>query len=202
MFAQTVGPDGTRNTLTASPSTSVFGQSVTLAATIAALGPGSGTPAGTVTFYDGTTALGTGTLAGGRATLKVSSLTVGSHSLKAVYNNTDGKYTTSTSPAVTESVNPAQTTTALTTSSASVAAGQPVTFTAAVHPTSPGAGTPTGTVTFMDGTTVLATVNLTGGMAKLTMSTLATGKHTIMAVYSSDADFLTSTSAALTQTIA
>jgi hypothetical protein len=66
---------------------------------------------------------------------------------------------------------------------------------------SPGSGTPTGTVTFMDGTVVLRTVSLSNGVAKLTISTLARGKHSIKAVYSGDSDFLTSTSSVLTQTL-
>ena len=57
-----------------SPSPSVFGQAVTLTATVIAVAPGAGTPAGSVTFRDGTTVLGTGTLSsGGVATFTTSS---------------------------------------------------------------------------------------------------------------------------------
>jgi hypothetical protein len=56
----------------------------------------------------------------------------------------------------------------------------PVTFTATVS--SP-AFQPTGSVTFLDGTTPLGTVALNGGVATLTTSTLAMGLHPITAVY-------------------
>jgi uncharacterized repeat protein (TIGR03803 family) len=56
----------------------------------------------------------------------------------------------------------------------------PVTFTATVYSPS---YTPTGSVTFLDGTTPLGTVGLSGGVASLTTSTLAMGLHSITAVY-------------------
>ena len=63
---------------------------------------------------------------------------------------------------------------------------------------SPGAGTPTGTVTFMDGTTTLGTGTLstTNGVTTATFSTttLAVGSHSITAVYSGDTNDLSSTS--------
>jgi hypothetical protein len=197
----TVSADGTQTRLTSSLNPSVYGQAITLTATVTAVSPGSGKPAGTVAFYDGGTALGTATLANGVATLKVSSLSVGSHALTAVYNNTDGNYTTSTSTALTQTVNQAHTSTTLTSSAPTAAYGQPVTFTATVLPKAPGAGVPTGTVTFMDGSVVLGTVNVVNGTAQLITSTLARGKHSITAVYNGDAGFLGSTSAVLTETI-
>ena len=42
------------------PIATVYGQSVTLTATVAVTTPGAGNPTGTVTFMDGTTTLGTG----------------------------------------------------------------------------------------------------------------------------------------------
>jgi hypothetical protein len=56
-------------------------------------------------------------------------------------------------------------------------------------------------VSFWDGSTLLGTVNLSGGVAQLTWSFSVTGKHKIKAVYNGDADFLSGTSAVLTQTI-
>ena len=60
-------------------------------------------------------------------------------------------------------------------------------------------GTPTGTVTFLDGATPLGTGTLTAGVATLTTSTLAAGSHTITAAYGGDTNFAAATSAALTQ---
>jgi hypothetical protein len=56
-------------------------------------------------------------------------------------------------------------------------------------------------VSFWDGSTLLGTVNLSGGVAQLSFTFTVTGKHKIKAVYNGDANFLSSTSAALTETI-
>ena len=78
--------------------------------------------------------------------------------------------------------------------------GSSVTFTAAVTVVS---GTPTGTVTFKDGATVLGTRSLSAGEATLTTNNLSvTGSpHSITAAYNGDANFVPSTSAALSQVI-
>src|SRR5207249_1414263 len=75
-----------------------------------------------------------------------------------------------------------------------------VTFTATVSAVAPGSGTPTGTVTFKDGTTPLATNSLAFGQATLTTSSLLAGSHSITAAYNGDASFNTSTNSPLTQT--
>jgi len=72
---------------------SVSGITVTFTATVT-----PGTATGTVTFYDGATALGTSTVTGGVATYSTSTLSVASHSITAVYNG-DGNCLTSTSSA-------------------------------------------------------------------------------------------------------
>jgi len=76
--------------------------------------------------------------------------------------------------------------------------GQAVTFTATVSALG---GTPTGTVTFMDGATSLGTEPLSSGTATLTTSALAAGSHSITAVYGGDSTFGVSTSAVLVQTV-
>jgi len=76
--------------------------------------------------------------------------------------------------------------------------GQSVMFTATV---SSGSGTPTGTVTFNDGTTALGTVALSGGQAQLSTSTLSAGTHSITATYSGTSTFSTSRSATLSQSV-
>jgi Bacterial Ig-like domain (group 3)/NHL repeat len=76
--------------------------------------------------------------------------------------------------------------------------GQAITFTATVKPT--GVGTPTGTVSFYDGTTPLGSSALAAGSASVT-TTLAAGAHTITAVYAGDASFTGNTSAALAPSV-
>jgi hypothetical protein len=90
------------------------------------------------------------------------------------------------------------TTTQLNSSAAMMAAGYPVTFTATV---SSAGGTPTGNVTFFDGTSALFAVSLSNGMATYTTSSLADGAHSISAVYSGNASFLASTSSTVAETI-
>jgi hypothetical protein len=77
----------------------------------------------------------------------------------------------------------------------------PVTFTATVSAIGTSVGTPTGTIAFMDGGTVLSTVTLSGGSAAFTTSALAVGSHSITAVYSGDFNYVASSSAVLVQKV-
>ena len=77
-----------------------------------------------------------------------------------------------------------------------------MTFTATVTPDHAGSGTPTGTVTFKDGSTTLGTGTLSStGVATFSTSTLSVGSHAITAVYGGDSNFTTSTSPTLTQVV-
>ncbi len=196
----TVNKADTSTGLGLSTSTSVFGQSVTLTATVAATAPGSGTPTGTVTFFDGATNLGTGTLSSGVATLSTSALAIGAHSLTATYG-ADTNFNGSTSSAQTLTVSKASTTTGLGLSSSTSVFGQSVTLTATVAAVAPGSGTPTGTVTFFDGATNLGTGTLSAGVATLSTSALAIGAHSLTATYGADTNFNGSTSSAQTLTV-
>jgi hypothetical protein len=166
----------------------------------------SGTPAGTVTFVDGSTTLGTATLSpgvsGAVAALSTSSLAAGFHSLVAVYGG-NGSFIGSSSASLGEMVQPVSTTTFLSSSANPAAPGQSVTFTATVS--SGASGTPSGTVTFQDDSTVLGTASLSGtasgAQATFTTSSLAVGSHAITAVYGGDSSFATSTSAILSEII-
>jgi len=60
----------------------------------------------------------------------------------------------------------------------------------------------TGTVEFLDGTTTLGTVNIQSGIATLVLPALAAGTHSLTAVYQGDTNYASSTSAAVTQTVA
>ncbi|HEY7095499.1 MAG TPA: FG-GAP-like repeat-containing protein [Terriglobales bacterium] len=79
--------------------------------------------------------------------------------------------------------------------------GQPVTFTTRVTASLSGVGSPTGTVTFRDGTTVLGIVDLINGQASLTTSTLSVGNHRIQSRYSGDTTFNPHISAAFVQVV-
>jgi len=199
---QTVSQSATTTKLTKSSTTVLkYGQSVTFTATLAAVSPGAGTPTGIVTFFDNGSSIGAGTLSGGIATLTTTTLPVGSNSITAVYGG-DTNFTTSTTSALTQTVNQSSTTTKLTkNTTTAITSGQSVTFTATLAAVSPGAGTPTGTVDFMDNGSSLGIITLSGGIAMLTTTTLPVGSNSITAVYSGDTDFTTSTSGALSQTV-
>ncbi len=204
-----VSQDTTTAVVTASPITSDYGQSVTFQATVAVSSPGAGRPTGTVTFMDGTTTLGTGTLStsGGvtTATFTTSTLALGSHSITAAYSG-DTDDIISTSPVLNFNVAQDPTTAVVTASPTATVYGQSVTFKTSVAITDAGSGPPTGTVTFMDGTTTLGTVPLSTSSgatsATFTTTALAVGSHSITAIYSGDTDDLPTTSAVLTFKVA
>jgi len=198
---QVVDPAGTTNVLTVAPNPTVYGQAATLTATVNVVQPGSGTVTGNVTFYEGTTNLGSGALASNVATLNVSSLLAGSHSLTAVYTS-NGTFSNSTSVPVTFVVNKAATTSAVVSSLNPSVPGQPVTYTATVNAVAPGAGTPTGTVVFYyNSNKSFGTNFLVSGTASVTNGTLPVGSNLVTAVYSGDANFSTSTTPAWPQTV-
>ena len=76
-------------------------------------------------------------------------------------------------------------------------ASQSVTFTAHVIPTAGETGTPTGKVTFKDGSLVLGTVSLSAGAASITTK-LTAGTHKIVAAYAGDTNFNPGSSPTLT----
>ncbi|MGB7264158.1 MAG: FG-GAP-like repeat-containing protein [Terracidiphilus sp.] len=189
----------TTTSLSSSGTSIIVGQTVTFTASVSA----SPTPAGSVTFFDGTTALATTTLnPSGVAIYSTSNLSVGSHSITAAYQG-NSTFAASTSGATTVTVSApviTATTTNLTASASSVNAGTSVTFNAKVTPAS-GTGTPTGTVSFMQGATTLAVIGLTNGAAGYSTSSLPVGADVISAVYSGDASFQSSTSNSVTVTV-
>src|SRR6266852_6564386 len=184
-------------TLISSLNPSASGQAVTFTAMVKPA-TGSGTPTGTVTFNDGATVLGPGTLSGGTATLTTSGLGAGVHSITVIYGG-DANFASSTSPALMQTVSKAASSTSVVSSNSSSNRGVVVTFSATV--TSSAASIPTGTVTFQDGVTTLGTGTLSGGTATFATSGLGTGAHSITAIYGGDAKFTGSTSPILTETI-
>lgn len=121
----------------------------------------------------------------------------GSYAVVGTVN--DPNYTGTATGTLVIAVPLAASSTALTSSAASVAIGASVTLTATV--TGSG-GTPTGTVTFLNGSTSLGTANLNGsGVATLNTSFSTAGTNSITAQYGGNATFKGSTSAALTETV-
>lgn len=162
--------------LAISTATAVYGQHVVLVAQVA--GNISTPPTGTVNFFDGSTNIGSANLSFSSAYLVVT-FAVGTHSITASWAG-DSNWPAAKSAAVTLTVNRAASRVILTSFSSE--------WTAVVMALPPGEGTPTGSVQFVDTVTqaVLATANLTGGSATVTLTPVT---DPVQAVYSGDSNF-------------
>jgi hypothetical protein len=167
---------GVSETLTSSLNPALAGQNVTFTAK---LSDASGTPTGTVQFLDGATPLSTQTVSNsGSASFTTNSLTIGSHTITANYQPT-GTFGASTASLV-QVINGDPTSTALTCTPNSIDISNTAQFTATV---TSALGTPTGSVSFTDDGTLLATNPLVGGATSLAYTGSSAGTHTIMASY-------------------
>ncbi len=190
----------TTTMLTSSASIVVYGQSVTLTATVT--DPNGPVVSGTVTFASGTTSIGAEPLGtGGTAVLTTTLLPVGTDNITATFVATANDATSTSTPAVVVTVTaatpppptPAVTTTTLVSSASSVVYGQSVTLTATV--TDPNGPVVSGTVTFASGTTSIGAAQLgAGGTAALTTTLLPVGTDNITATFVATANDATSTS--------
>ena len=176
-------------TLTSSVNPVILGNNTTLTATVSSP---YGTPTGTVTFLDGSTVLGTATLSSsGDASITVSFSTGGTHPLTVSYPGV-GFFQAANSAVLNEIVQTLGTTLGLTSSVNPVGVGANTVLTATASSTT---GTPTGTITFLDGTTVLGTVPLNAsGVATLTVSFSTPGTHPLTATYPATGAYQAATS--------
>ena len=190
----TGGAVATTSTLTASATTIPAGASVTLTDTVKK-NSGSGVPTGKVTLKSGSTVLYSGNLnASGVLSVTASSSAYpnGAYPIVATYAG-DTNDDASTSNTVTVTIKDA-TATALTITPTTVKIGTNVTLKATVTATK--GGTPTGSVSFKDGSTNLGSVTLSGGVATAIVSSSGypAGTYSITAVYNGDTAQAPSTS--------
>ncbi len=174
-------------TAAANPVTLVYGQTIpVLTGTLAGVLPQD---AGNVTANFSTTATATSAPGTYPVTVALSGSAAGNYSVVL------------SAGAASISIGLAPTQIALTGSSNTPILGASFTLTATVSSTT--SGTPTGTVNFYDGATLLngTPVTLSGGAAMLALTTLPVGAHSITAVYSGDTNFVASTSTAVTPTV-
>ncbi len=187
--------EGTAVSLTSSVNPSAVGQSVTFTATVTSSGGGVN-PTGTITIFDGSTALSTLTLgASGVVTYATSALAHGPHQITAVYNGSAStQVQSSTSPVLNQDVQAASAITVVSSLNPSTYAAS-VTFMATV--TSNATSPATGTVNFLDNGISIGTGSLAGtpGAATLTTSALTVGTHPITVTYAGD-NFNTASSSA------
>jgi hypothetical protein len=196
----TVNAPKSETTLTTTPSPSVFGQAVTVTATVRPEGTSAGTPTGPVTFsVDGNQVATIFLNATGTASLTLPNLAVGVRSIAAAYN---GSFIyLASSATASHTVDKVSTTTTLASSLNPSTFGQSVTFTATVVSVAPGTGTPAGSVQFRrNGVDEGPAIGLVNGTASKTLSALDAGTPPIEAVYLGNATYATSTGS-VTQTI-
>src|SRR5207237_4595330 len=174
---------------------SVAGEPVIISFTVTTNAPGAGTPTGNVTASDGTQSC-SATVAAAQCTIAFA--TAGPHTITVSYAG-DVNFAGSTAAGVTHTVKKANTVTSISSHSASVV-GQPSIVAFTVAPVSPGAGTPTGTVTIQSSTGETCSATVTAGQCTLTFSSAA--DHTLTVTYAGDGNFNGSASAAVTHTVA
>jgi probable HAF family extracellular repeat protein len=192
---QAVNAYATSTALASSLNPSIYGQSVTMIATVTTSGPTI--PTGTVSFKWDSSGWGPVTLnANGVATLTKPILNADTYPLTAVYTG-DANNAGSTSVAVNQVVTKATSSATLTSSPNPSTQAQAVTFTATISSPTVAAKGP---VTFTAGKTVLGTAQLSGGKAKFTTSTLTVGSTTVTAAYLGDSN-IAGSSASVTQTV-
>jgi hypothetical protein len=189
---------GTEIATVAAASPSSYGQSVTFTTTITASVPNGAAPTGTVTLKNGSVVLGSGNLSGGVFALSTSTLPVGADSISVVYSG-DTNYQPHTIT-LTQTVKTAATSVGLVSSPNPSNPNQSVSFTATVAPGT--SGQPTGTVNFLDGTTLIGSspVN-SNGVASFSTASLSMGTHNITAAYQGDNHFSASTSQVVSQAV-
>ncbi|MGA9508711.1 MAG: Ig-like domain-containing protein [Candidatus Sulfotelmatobacter sp.] len=197
-ITQNVNPSVSTATALASTLNPAYAtQTVTYTATVTA---STGTPIGSATFYQGSTAIATVPLKTGQATYSTTYSAKGAYLMTASYSPSVGTdFVSSKSPVLTEIVHPlpATTTTKLTSSASSIYVGQTVTLTATVSSTF---GTPSNgeIVTFKSGGVAIGTGTLSSGKATFTTSSLVAANHVLLAAYPGDANFAPSLSATIT----
>ena len=195
-----VGKASSTTTLSLSPNTSIYGQTVNMTATVTGQYGGMGT--GMVEFFFSGQSLGSLELSAGAATLPTSSLPLGTDPITAVYiASTSVDYTGSTSNAVNEVVGKASSITSIGSSPNPSIVGQAVTFTATVWAQGSNL-TGTGTVTFLNGSGAsIGSAALTDGFGTLTTTALPQGTESITGNYSGDTNFTPSTSNTVSQVV-
>ena len=181
----TVARATTSGTLTRTPNTTTFGQQVSFTAQFTSPG---GTPDGSVVFSIDGVAQSPITLSGGSATLPLSNLSVGNHTVTAAYAGSTNFAPGTATLAGGHTVTVIPTTTTVTGPGA-ISFGQSAVITATIDA---GGTTPTGTVVFTVDGVAQPAVSLSNGAASITLSALTAGSHTVRADYSGAATLGTS----------
>lgn len=192
------------------PNPVTAGQNFTVTTEVASLF--SGRPSGTVTCTinggsatQATLTPNTGSTAGSSATLTFPTSTPSSLTVSCSYGGSSTYQPTKTSATATETVNPAAklpVNVGLSASPTSTTYGDLVQLQATVTPQGNPGQTPSGVVSFYDGSTLLGTVTLNGSTASSPAYNLSITTHTIIAIYPGDSIFAVGNSAGIIVTVA
>ena len=203
-LSQVVNLGSSTTALSSSSNPSVVGTSVTFTASVT-----GNAPTGTINFTDGGTTIGgcgavalTGAGNTRTAACSTSALSVGTRTIAAAYAGDAGN-AASSSISLSQVVNPASSTTTLSSSANPSIVGAGVTFTTSVT-----GNAPTGTVNFTDGGTTIAgcgAVALSGAgntrTAACSTSALSVGTRSIVATYAGNTSNTASSSTPLSQVV-
>lgn len=204
---ESIGSDSTVTSLAVATTSTVVGEPVTYTATVTPVTPGTGTPTGTVTISGGSGILCVGTLdaqSPDQASCSALETSAGTDAVTASYGGDTNYGASALSTPVAMSVTPASTATSIASSDPAPVVGEAVVYTATVVARAPGAGSPTGTVTFngADGplcTAVLDDAN--ADQATCSASYGAPGAEVVTAAYAGDGNFSPSASLVATETV-
>ena len=191
--------------LEATDATTVTGEAVGLTATVTVRAPGGGAPDGSVQLLvDGNPVGAPVAVDNGTAAFPpLTSLTAGSHTLRAAYSGSS-RYAAGADER-TQQVTPADTAVTLVADPSPSVQDESVRLTAGVVAVAPGSGAPTGTVTFLAGDETIGSAPLeasaSGSTAVLDLDDLPPGTHELIATYDGDADYRGAASAPLTHQV-
>ncbi len=207
-ISMTVAARATSTTVTLAKNPIVVGEaaSATVTVTDTQAGGTASSPAGGVTLtgdpsLSPTTCPLTSSVPGvSTCVFTVTPATPGPRTILASYPGTTTHQASSGNAGL--AVNPAATTVTLSSSLNPSGLGQAVTFTARVTVTAPGAGMPSGTVTFRDGAATLGSGLLdASGTATFSTAALAAGSHPVTATYPGEPGYGASASGIVTQVV-
>ncbi len=194
----TVGGDGTTTTITGATAGAVVGQPITVGVSVAADPPDMGVPTGTVTISDGGTGTCVADLSGGTGSCTITEAAAGSYTFAATYGGSVPDYASSNASGFGVTVSQDATTTSITgTTTVDPVVGESIGVSVIATASSPGSGTPTGTVTVSDGgtQTCVATLNASGaGGCQITE--WASGPYVLSAIYGGDVNYVSSSTTA------
>jgi hypothetical protein len=179
---------GSAVTVTSSKNPSNSVDAITISGQVKAMVHGTiTTPTGTVIVTEGSETMGTGNLTSGTGAVQMPALTAGTHTLNVVYSGDNSFF--GRSATLSQVVQPTDVNVSVVSSKNPAMQADRVTLAATVASAGGGTLTPTGTVTFSEGSTTLGRVTLSQGSGSILLSNLSLGTHTYNAQYSGDEYF-------------